>query len=160
MRVARLSGHLVVEVTRQGRTPIHEFVCDDGYTLGRWIATQRSRWREGRISQERTDRLEALPEWTWHGMPGPADPISLRHRGRWQASYDKLAAWAVIHGRACPVQDVRVGNFAMGRWVNKQRMAYKANRMPQDRIDSLEALPDWQWQLRGPPSAGIEPGDH
>ena len=35
-------------------------VTDDGYNLGSWQAYQKSRYKEGRISQERINKLESI----------------------------------------------------------------------------------------------------
>jgi hypothetical protein len=40
------------------------------------------------------------------------------------------------------------GDFKLGRWVNKQRVAYRLNKLSVDRVARLEAVPAWEWLSR------------
>ena len=46
------------------RVPV-AFRTGQDFRLGGWVAEQRTAYSEGRMSQDRKDRLEALPGWTW-----------------------------------------------------------------------------------------------
>jgi superfamily II DNA or RNA helicase len=59
---AKLKGF----VARQGDSRVPNTYRDnDGFRLGGWVATQRTAQRRGRLPEERTRRLEALPGWVW-----------------------------------------------------------------------------------------------
>lgn len=47
------------------RMPSQTYVAVDGYRLGRWINWQRNRYRDGKLSTERIERLEQLDLWVW-----------------------------------------------------------------------------------------------
>jgi len=42
------------------------YVTEDGYSLGYWVGTQRSAYRQRRLSAKRKNALEQLPGWTWN----------------------------------------------------------------------------------------------
>lgn len=58
------------ERTGSARTP-NDLVVGD-LKLGSWAKTQRQAHRRGELSSERTQRLEALPGWTWNPPRGAA----------------------------------------------------------------------------------------
>ena len=58
-------ARLTAYVLHERRIPVATYAEDDGYRLGLWVATQRHRNRQKKVSAERIGRLEALPGWTW-----------------------------------------------------------------------------------------------
>jgi Zn-finger in ubiquitin-hydrolases and other protein len=42
-----------------------DFVTDDGFPLGDWVAYARERRTDGKLDAEETGALEALPGWRW-----------------------------------------------------------------------------------------------
>jgi hypothetical protein len=36
-------------------------------------------------------------------------------------------------------------NYRLGKWVSHRRSDYQVGRLPQERIDALEAVPGWVW---------------
>ena len=101
-----------------------------GYGLGAWINNQRSRRKS--IDSSRRYRLEALPGWTWN----------VRDDG-WEWAYRQLEEYVDLHGHARPAVGDFVGEFALGRWVNRQRSGRTS--LSADRQYRLEALPGWVW---------------
>jgi superfamily II DNA or RNA helicase len=143
---------LVEHTQRTNAVPAQEHVCDDGFTLGRWIASQRQRWRAGRLSLDRTERLDLIPSWDWKPTKGPKGPIAKYDR-QWDAAYERLRAWAEVNGHASPGQSVKNDDgYRLGGWVQKQRCMRQVDRLRQDRIDRLEQLPGWVWQVGRWPS--------
>ena len=57
--------HLELFVAREGHANMPTGHVEDGYRLGTWCGNQRQSYRQGRMSEERIARLEALPGWTW-----------------------------------------------------------------------------------------------
>ncbi len=43
------------------------FVSPDGHRTGAWIATQRRKYAESRISADRIAKMESQPGWVWRG---------------------------------------------------------------------------------------------
>jgi superfamily II DNA or RNA helicase len=99
-----------------------------------WIAKQRASYRSGRLRSDRKARLDALPGWTWE----PYDSA-------WQDAYEKLRRLAAKTGTSRIAVDVTSEDFAVGTWVNQQRISYRSNKLDPDKRQQLEALPGWVW---------------
>lgn len=106
--------------------------------LGRWVTTQRSAYNAGQLPQELAHRLEALDGWQWSP-----------HDAQWEATFACLKT----HARATGSADITTSfvcpdGHHIGRWVDKQRYAYRRGRMRPDRQERLEGLPGWRWSVR------------
>ena len=99
-------------------------------TLGAFTQRQRALFRKGKLSAERINLLEILDGWSW-------DPVE----SEWKEKYKELVKYVRDTGEANPPQKYQT----IGKWVNKQRMLYKQNRLSQERIDLLEILDGWIW---------------
>jgi hypothetical protein len=123
--------------------PVQSVVTDDGFRLGAWVATQRIRWRDGRLSKTRVERLEALPFWDWSGNPN----LGSSRQKEWLASYEEVRTWALEQGHADPFSTQRgPSGFCLGRWVIEQRLRHRAGRLNDERVALLEAIPGWTWE--------------
>lgn len=128
---------LVDYVGTNGGLPAQKLVLDDGFTIGGWVATQRERYRRGRLSRERVSKLQEIPGWTW-------DPLA----DAWRRAFDILRRFADSHPPArgllrIPVE--RVEAFDLNAWATSQRRDHAAGRLAQDRVELLEAVPGWTW---------------
>ncbi len=102
-------------------------------TRGKWVAAQRMRFREGLLSRERIERLEALSGWSW-------DPIA----GLWEKRFAEVSQHARLTGNVTfPDEDAR------SSWVAAQRMRFRAGKLSDERIKRLEGLPGWSWNPSG-----------
>lgn len=117
-------------------------------SLGSWCSRQRTLHKRGLLAAERVALLEALPGWRW-------DP---RDEGWWE-SYDALADYLARHDGVYPRQrrEVTWRGVRVGQWVNEMRTAYNTTgkgssvgwiRKFPERIDALEKLPGWVWNVR------------
>lgn len=124
-------------VEANGTLPAQQLVLDDGFTIGGWVATQRERYRRGRLSRERVARLEEIACWTW-------EPLA----DAWRRAYDILRGFAGGHP---PVRGLlripieRVEDFDLNAWATNQRRDHAAGRLAQERVELLEAVPGWTW---------------
>lgn len=48
-----------------------------------------------------------------------------------------------VHGKL-----ITTDRFALGAWVNRQRMSFRKNKLTPDQIKKLEALKGWVWEPR------------
>ena len=113
-----------------------KFRTDGGFKLGQWVTSVRSDYRSGRLSQDRQERLEAIPGWSW----APRE-------SRWETGFRRLQSHAQSHGTTRMVRDHvdPDDGFRLGMWAQAQRSAYARGRLPHDRAERLAALPGWVW---------------
>jgi hypothetical protein len=127
-------------------------ITSQGYKLGNWLSKVRSAKLKNQLSQDRIQRLEALPGWSW-------DILS----EKWEVGFGLLEQYARqyvnLHGNASvPYHHITSQGYKLGQWVGKQRRMRSSNKLSQDRIRRLEALPDWQWDMGSKKPKGWEEG--
>jgi len=63
-------AHLRDFVEREGHAKVlRSFEAADGFRLGSWVATQRTKKRKEKLSGDKIKRLEDLPGWMWSTSP-------------------------------------------------------------------------------------------
>lgn len=129
-------GLLQRYVEREGHPEVPADHTEDGFRLGQWVNVQRVAHRAGTLSAERTSRLQGLHGWRW-----------APHSEKWEAAFAALNGFAAREGNARMTESHIEGGFPLGRWVARQRRIYnsRARRLSPERIQRLEALPDWTW---------------
>lgn len=106
--------------------------------LGVWVYKQRVYYRDGRLSLEKVQRLEALPGWVWTFQDAC-----------WERAFEYLRDFMHTHGAARPPSTYKAADgFGLGKWVKQQRMDCRAGLLDPDRVRRLEALPGWVWNGR------------
>lgn len=101
-------------------------------SLGFWVRKQRMAYKRRELSQDKIDQLNQL-NFDW-------DPL----KTQWKAMYQQLKEYFEQHNHSNVPQRYQ-SNKALGIWVNNQRLAYKRNRLSQERIDLLSKL-DFDWK--------------
>ena len=110
-------------------TPPKSFTTDSGFNLGSWISTQRSAYKNNKLSRDKKERLEALG-FTW-------DPSA----ELWEEAFSELTAYHKENeNRTPPTSFTTDSGFKLGSWVSNQRIAFKKNALSQDKKERLEAL--------------------
>jgi superfamily II DNA or RNA helicase len=111
----------------------------EDFSLGMWISTQRTKYNNGTLSQERIKALEEVHEsWTWD-----ADESAF------QESLARLKRFIEQEGHATPAQRLKFEDFSLGMWVSTQRRVYKKGILSDERIRALEAVHEsWTWDAR------------
>jgi hypothetical protein len=104
----------------------------DGRNRGRGPRFRKPLCSTGRLGPERAARLEALAGWSWTPK---ADS--------WERNFALLEAFAARerHSR------VPSKTTALGQWVSVQRGAFRKGQLPAEKIERLEALPGWSWNV-------------
>jgi hypothetical protein len=121
-------------IEREGHARVSSGHTEGGFALGRWVVKRRSNYREGKLSPERVQRLEALPGWSWDTS-----------NQSWELGYQHLRRFVERHGHSQVEQSHVENGFALGRWCNKQRGRYLKRTLEPHRIERLDALPGWTW---------------
>ena len=106
-----------------------QYECEDGYKLGVWIANQRSKYKSGKLADDRKNALEALGiKWD-------------SHKDRWQTGYEHAQAYYKEHGDLNVSQDyVCADGYTLNNWIAAQRKAYKSCKLSGERIDLLNGI--------------------
>jgi hypothetical protein len=120
-------------------------VPSEGFTyfgtnnLRGWLTAQRTSYRHGKLSAERTELIENLPFWEWE--PRDTD---------WDRAFNELHQIALETGAPIVPDSYESKSVNdLQRWATKQRMYYKTGKMKQERISRLESLTGWHWNPHG-----------
>jgi hypothetical protein len=110
----------------------------DGFRLGQWVSVQRGAYAKGVLGDERTEKLQALPGWSWNP------------RGdQWNEGYQRLLRFVTENGHArVPASHQDDDGFRLGQWVSGQRSAHAKGTLSAERRHKFEKLPGWSWTLR------------
>ena len=136
--------------------------------LGKWVITQRRLRKEGKLSEERRERLDDIG-FSWElprGRPSAPREPSPRFRGAlprrglddrhvvaqtiaptpglsfeasWEQRFKELLVYKEKEGH-CNVPQNYPGNPQLGNWTMTQRARRKEEKLPEDRIARLVAL--------------------
>jgi len=101
--------------------------------LGRWCRDQCAAKRNGNLSSERFERLDAIPGWSW----GSQIP--------WEESCSATETYAQEHGRTPSVTDSDSVVRRLGQWCQNQRIEKRTGTLSTERFERLDAIPGWSW---------------
>jgi superfamily II DNA or RNA helicase len=126
-----------IEVNHHSRVP-QRYKTKSKFNLGSWVGSRRKNYKNGILSEEQIKVLESLPGWTWDLL-----------ETNWLEGFEHLKKYAqeVGHSRVPDKYKTKAG-YNLGTWVSNRRTDYKADRISEDRIKSLESLPGWAWDAR------------
>ena len=124
-------------VEREGHARVPGGHREEGFRLGVWVGSARTRRRRGTLEPERQRRLEALPGWTWHAFDE-----------RWGEGFAWLKQFVQRDGHARVPGGHREKGFKLGLWVQVQRSVHRNGKLTPERQRRLEALPGWTWGAR------------
>jgi hypothetical protein len=128
---------LLEYVKRKGHSNVPgNYKTEDGFNLGHWNRTQRSKYNQGKLPMKEQRLLERLPRWVWH-----------IHRARWAENFNRLYEYVKREGNASvPKRYVEKDGFKLGLWVMWNREKYKHQKLSRTRQKMIEQLPGWQWR--------------
>lgn len=129
--------HLLDYVNEFGTTAIRPKFRYRDYSLGTWVHKQRDAKKNGRLSDERINRLTDIPGWSW-------DPFE----NKWEVAFALLEKYVSEHGTSRLPNDYTVDGVRLHQWEEVQRSTYKAGTLSEDRQRRLESLPGWSWEDR------------
>lgn len=128
-----LNGNLAVPTT---------YICENGYGLGKWLDHQRESYLAGKLSPERTEKLNSLG-MVWE----KADP--------WETRFALAAAYYREHGDLNMPAGYKADGVWLAKWLNEQRQIYIGNRpgksLSEEQIERLNAI-GMVWETRNVPA--------
>ena len=104
----------------------------NSHPLGVWINRQRTLFNKDKLDTEKIDLLNLLPDWTFDAR-----------EFEWNQKFNELKQFISTHGHARPV----IAKTSIGPWVNTQRSMHQRGELDQSRIDELNSLEEWIWDL-------------
>jgi superfamily II DNA or RNA helicase len=114
---------------------IHADLKYEGLAIGRWVSSQRQNYKKNILTQVKIARLESLPEWLWD-----------KYDESWEVGYSKLLSYAKQYNKSNVPQSFIYEGFELGKWCAfRRRLFRKLDRLSQERVKKLEALPGWSW---------------
>ncbi|QNR65490.1 Helicase associated domain protein [Paenibacillus peoriae] len=108
---------------------------EKGTIMNNWISWQRKSYIKGLLLEHRTIKLNAIG-FVWN-----------EHEYNWNETFKQLNQFKEREGHLnVPARCVLDNGVNLGAWVASQRTSYKANKLPQERIDKLNSV-GFQWEV-------------
>jgi len=105
--------------------------------LGRWVCNQRRFYRQGLLSKENCDQLEAIG-FEFNPNHGQS------YQDQWTKMFKRLQTYQQEHNGSCSVPQRYPQDQQLGTWVTTQRYSYKKGGLAKERCDQLEAI-GFEW---------------
>ena len=119
------------------------YETDDGTELGSWLRNQRTKYRTGKLSDDRIEKLESI------GMIWSPEEL------RWENGIMHAKAYFEEFGDlAVPQKYVSSDGYNLGTWLGTVRKNYRSGKLSAEKIEQLEGIgvvwdPIQQLWLRG-----------
>lgn len=93
------------------------YECDDGFKLGIWISSQRSKYKNNQLTANQIQLLEEIQM--------VFDPLEMK----WNQNYAQAEIYKNKHGNLkIPVTFKTKDGFRLGAWLNAQKKAYQKQK--------------------------------
>ena len=102
---------------------------DKNHALGNWVRTQRTQFKQSKMSEERINMLNTIG-FNWG--------VSI-DKNSWNDKFEELKKYKSQHGD-CNVPRKYDKNQQLARWVHHQRSKFKDSKMSEERINVLNAI--------------------
>mmetsp|Transcript_14421 Transcript_14421/g.30274 ORF Transcript_14421/g.30274 Transcript_14421/m.30274 type:complete len:320 (-) Transcript_14421:344-1303(-) len=119
-------------------------------SLGNWVSTQRVLYRNGKMPDERKERLNGIGfEWTRDKSKCAQliDGVMINNFDElWEHRFQQLVAYKEAKGDCC-VPQFYPANTSLGIWVDAQRVRQRNGKLSQERIDRLNTV-GFTWSVK------------
>jgi|1048.fasta_scaffold00127_3 superfamily II DNA or RNA helicase len=131
-----------VAVYGNSRIP-NSFVFNE-FKLGTWVANQKTKYKQGRLSADQISRLESVDSgWTWDLM-----------ETLWQDFFAELKEFVKVNGHANVPYKVNGEKSKLGEWVTGQRKFFARGKMDPSRKELLDSI-GFRWDALDPWEVGF-----
>ncbi len=131
---------------QQGHTRVPYDLVDRGFSLGAWVRSIRRQYANNRLSSERCNTLNTIPNWAWE-WEGYHDEFT-----EWPDGLRRLEDYVRTHRHSCvPYEYKSPDAFPLGEWVRELRRRKRLGELPERHAKTLSALPGWAWNPRDIP---------
>ncbi len=112
-------------------------VYENGYSLGTWISSQRVKYKNGTLSEDRIEKLEEI------GMI-----FENVYEDAWNKMYERAKKYYEHYGdlkipkmfKTINGYEVDEKGYSLGFWIVNQRVKYKNDILSEDKIKKLEEI--------------------
>lgn len=105
------------------------YTTSNGIKLGSWLGAQRRQYKDGKLSEDKTELLEKS------GMIWSVYEI------QWYENYQVAVEYYNDNGNLLvPLRYKTTSNIKLGSWISGQRRNFKAGRLSADKIELLERI--------------------
>jgi superfamily II DNA or RNA helicase len=126
-----------VKVHGDAKVPMAQ-ITSHGYKLGNWLTKVRSSKLKNQLSQDRIQRLEEVPGWSWSILDE-----------KWDEGFRALEKYVAERGDSrVPPTYVTPHGYQLGAWLDRQRRLRLVQRLDQNRTQRLDGLPGWSWEIK------------
>ncbi len=112
-------------------TPSQSYVTECGIHLGVWCNRQRSNKKSGKLSTQRIELLEKIPNWFWEQDLDE----------QWYKKYTLLKEYSDTPSQ----KYITKCGVKLGSWCNEQKQNKKKENLSKSQIELLEKIPNWSW---------------
>ena len=131
-----------LEENKSARIPNN--IVMNGFNLGTWVANQKIRHRQGKLSQDKVTKLEKSHSlWTW----------SLKD-SLWDEYFNELKRYFEEYGHSDHPYKVQGKKSNLGEWIVTQRKALVKGKMTKERKALLDSI-NFRWVSLDPWEEGF-----
>jgi superfamily II DNA or RNA helicase len=127
-------GLLGAYTEREGTSRVPQAHVEEGMLLGAWTSSQRFVYANGKMLEERCERLERLPDWAWD-----------LNEAQWQEAFALLKSFVAREHHPRVPQGHLEDGFRLGTWASNQKGLFTKGMLQADRQAQLESFPQWVW---------------
>lgn len=115
----------------------------DGYAVGKWLYSQKIKYSENKLSNEKIELLEKL------GINWDLNRISRTNKAlTWDENYELARNYFSKYGDLNVKRSFKTidgiteskDGYNLGMWISRQRVQFKSGKLSQERIDKLNLL--------------------
>ena len=117
---------------------LRKFFQDNGHfdvpvdsSIWKWIVSQRSNYKRGKLSLERIKLLNDM-NFVWDAFEDD-----------WQRKFKKLKEYEAEFGHGSPTKKE---SAMLSQWISSQRLNYFKKTLSQEKIKLLENIKGWKWK--------------
>ena len=113
-----------------GNLELKESFQTKGVALGKWINRQRQTYKQGKLNEDQINLLKNI------GMCFETNKNELE----WMKNYELAKEYYKEQGNLEVSQRFEIKGVALGQWIKRQRIAYKQEKLSDDRIELLRNI--------------------
>ena len=114
-------------------------------TIGIWIGSQKTSFKNDKLSQDRLEQLRTVEEWVrWENGDGQKEKIICVSEDDRMAEFKKFCS---SNERLPSGSSKDPSEKTNGQWIVNQKKAFKNDKLSQDRLEQLRTVEEWvRWE--------------